>query len=144
MVFRVELLTTRIPMELMACLGPMGDLGILGNQDSVEAMGSKVMEQALQSTQLGREKLTMMITINPEDLTTILCINLQGAESSKAIWNSLELTIVIEFSFKCSFVQRFKLKMFKWNFIASLGSSFSCLVLLFVSFYMGRAFDFLL
>lgn len=75
--FRVELLTTRIPMELMACLGPMGDLGILGNQDSVEAMGSKVMEQALQSTQLGREKLTMMITINPEDLTTILCINLQ-------------------------------------------------------------------
>lgn len=83
--FRVELLTTRIPMELMACLGPMGDLGILGNQDSVEAMGSKVMEQALQSTQLGREKLTMMITINPEDLTTILCINLQGAESSKAI-----------------------------------------------------------
>ena len=76
--FRVELVTTKIPMELMVCLGPMGDLAILGSQDSAGATASKVTEQLLLSTQLGKGRLTMMIITNPEDLTIILCINLQG------------------------------------------------------------------
>ena len=81
----MELVTTRIPMELMVCLDPTEDLAISDSQDSVEAMDSKAAGQLLPNTQLGRGRLTTMIITNPEDLTIILCINLQGRASCAVI-----------------------------------------------------------